>query len=311
VTGVQTCALPISPFTADHVGAFVPTYSARDTLRTYGIFGGLPGHLALLRKEDDLAANVARLIIDPGGRLADEAEHALDAFLTDADVHYSILQAIAAGERSWGKITSRVGKPGGSLSRPLKWLEEMHLVSRTVPITEDPRTSRRSLYWITDPYLGFWHRFIAPLIAGGETAITPPERLWQDRVLPGLDDYMGRIFEDICRSWVARTARLPFAPGRVGTWWDASATNEIDIVAIGSRGELLVAECKWGSFSDSDLMKLRERTALMQAELPPAAKGGPLYLACFSARGEWGPGVAREIAAGTVLGFTGEDVRVA
>lgn len=306
--GRRTGRLRFPPFMADHVRAFVPGYDARDTLLAYGIFGGLPGHLALLRPDEDLAANTARLLLDPGGRLADEAEHVFDAFLTDADVHYSVLQAIAAGERSWSKITNRVGKPGGSLSRPLKWLEEMRVVARMVPITENPKTSRRALYWIMDPYLSFWHRFIAPLVAAGETSLTPPDVLWEGRVRPGLDDYMGRPFEDVCRAWVARTPRLPFRPARVGAWWDASSSNEIDVVALGVNGELLVGECKWGAVDDADLKKLRDRVALLQDELPAAARSGPLHLACFSARGQWGAGVAREIAAGTVLGFTAADL---
>lgn len=306
--GRRTGRLRFPPFTADQVRAFVPGYDARDLLRTYGIFGGLPGHLALLRPDDDLATNVARLVLDPGGRLADEAEHVLDAFLADADVHYSVMQAVAAGERSWSKITSRVGKPGGSLSRPLKWLEEMQLVTRTVPITEDPGSSRRALYRITDPYLAFWHRFIAPLVRSGETSMTPPTMLWDTRVRPGLDDHMGRTFEDVCRTWVARTSRLPFRPARVGSWWDASSVNELDVVALGPERDLLVGECKWGDFNDDDLRTLRTRASLLQGELPVGFRGGAVHLACFSASGRWGPAVAREIAAGTVLGFTAEDV---
>ena len=306
--GRRTGRLRFPPFHAEHVRAFVPDYGTRDVLLTYGIFGGLPGHLALLRPDEDLATNVVRLVLDPGGRLADEAEHVLDAFLTDAEVPYSVLRAIATGERTWSGITKRVGKPGGSLSRPLRWLEEMQLVARAVPVTENPKTSRRTLYWITDPYVGFWHRFVAPLAATGETSLSAPERLWEGRVRPGLDDYMGRVFEDVCRAWVARTARLPFRPSRVGAWWDASSANEIDVVALGPDREVLVAECKWGEFDDRDLATLRARAALLLGELPAAAREGPLHVACFSARGEWGAGVAREVAGGTVLGFTGEDV---
>jgi uncharacterized protein len=306
--GRRTGRLRFPPLGAEHVRAFVPDYPARDALMAYCIFGGLPGHLALLRTEEDLAANVARLVLDPSGRLADEAEHLLDAFLADTDMHYSVLQAIAAGERTWSKITNRVGKPGGSLSRPLRWLEEMQLVSRVVPITEDPKTSRRALYAITDPYVSFWHRFVAPLVAAGETSITPPHLLWEGRVRPGLDDYMGRPFEDVCRSWVARATTLPFRPARVGSWWDSTSTHEIDIVALGPNRELLVGECKWGALDDHDLRTLRERAVLLQSELPAAARGGPVRIACFSARGEWGQEVAREIAEGTVLGFTAEDV---
>jgi len=46
-----------------------------------------------------------------------------------------------------------------------------------------------------------------------------------------------------------------------------------------------------------------------RAELGPAASGGRVHLACFSARGKWGDEIARAIATGEVLGFT-EDVLI-
>jgi len=52
----------------------------------------------------------------------------------------------------------------------------------------------------------------------------------------------------------------------------------------------------------------RTRAALLHAELLKAAQGGPVTLACFSARGAWGENVARAMQAGTVLGFTAEDL---
>lgn len=306
--GRRTGRLQFPPFSAEDVRAFVLKYSARKTLLTYGIFGGLPGHLALLRPDCDLEENVARLLLNSDARLADEAEHMLDAFLGDADVHYSILQAIANGERTWNKITGRLGKQSGSLSRPMRWLEEMHLVNRMVPVTENARTSKRTLYRLSDPYIAFWHRFIAPLRASGELSLASPTSLWSGRVKPGLDDYMGSVFEDVCRSWVARTNRLPFRPSRLGAWWDAATQNEIDVVALGPAGEVLVGECKWGSVSDRDLATLRSKAALLLPELPATHRAGPIMYACFSGRGEWGTGTATEIKSGTVLGFTADDV---
>lgn len=306
--GRRTGRLLFQPFHAEHVRAFVPDYSARDVLVTHAAFGGLPGHLALIRPDEDLAMNVARLMLDPGGRLADDAEHFIDAFLTDADIHYSIIQAIANGDQTWSRITSRIGKPSGSLSRPMRWLEEMQIIARTAPITENAKTSRRAVYRIVDPHIAFWHRFVAPLVAAGETSLTPPALLWQGHVAPGIDAYMGRAFEDVCRSWVGRTAHLPFRPSRVGSWWDASSTNEIDVVAVGTQQELLVGECKWGPFDDNDLATLRSRAALLQAELPVSMRGGRVYLAAFSARSEWGPGVSQAMADGSVLGFSADDV---
>jgi len=78
--------------------------------------------------------NVARLILDCSGRLADGAERMLAAFLDESDVHYSIIQAIATGAHTWKDITQRVGKPGGSLSRPMKGLEEMQFAGSAAPV---------------------------------------------------------------------------------------------------------------------------------------------------------------------------------
>jgi hypothetical protein len=76
----------------------------------------------------------------------------LDAFLGDAVVHYSIVEAIARGERTWSKITSRVGRDGGSLLRPTQWLQDMNILRRVTPITDaGARTSKRALYEIADP----------------------------------------------------------------------------------------------------------------------------------------------------------------
>jgi uncharacterized protein len=305
--GRRTRRLTFPPFEAQHVRAFVPGYTARDVFLAYGIVGGLPGHLGLLRPDQDLQANVSRLLLDPDGRLVDEAEHMLDAFLGDADVHYSILQAIAQGERKWNRISSRLGKPGGSLSRPMRWLEDMHLVRRLVPVTDNPKTSKRTLYRLSDPYVGFWHRFIAPLRATGELSLATPKALWEGRIEPGLDDYMGPVFEDACRAWVARADRLPFRPSRLGAWWDSTSENEIDIVALGPTNEVLVATCKWGAVSDRDLGASSDGSQA-DSGTPVVPPGGRHDLRLLLRARGVGTGVAGEIEAGAVLGFTGEDL---
>jgi hypothetical protein len=84
--------------------------------------------------------------------------------------------------------------------------------------------------------------------------------------------------------------------------------RNIGVVALGPTNEVLLGEYKWGSVSDRDLAKLRSRAALPVPELPSSHQPGAITYACFSARGEWGDGVAREIEAGPVLGFSGKDL---
>lgn len=56
--------------------------------------------------------NVARHILDPSGRLSDDAQNLLDAFLGESAVYYAILQAVATGEHTWEGITNRRATSG-------------------------------------------------------------------------------------------------------------------------------------------------------------------------------------------------------
>jgi uncharacterized protein len=299
--GRRTARIDVEPFDYAHAATFLPGWSVNDRLKAYGAFGGLPGQLALLEHKDSLGQNVARQILSPTGRLLDEAQHMLDAFLGDAQVHYSVIEAIAGGERTWSGMTKRVGRDGGSLSRAVQWLMDMRIIERVVPITaKSPAKSKRALYRITDPYVAFWHRFTSPMISAGMVGLASGEELWAEQVEPRLDDYMGAIFESVCREFVRRAERLPFRPIRVGEWWDGNSQNEIDIVAVGAGGQLLVGECKWGSVSESDLAGLRTRASLLQQDM--GGEINSVQHALFAGRGI-APGVVREVEAGRVLYF--------
>lgn len=143
--GRRTGRIDLRPFDYLDAARFAPSWPARDKLLLYGIFGGLPGHLTLVDPARSLAENVARHVLDSSGRLHNEAVHAFDAFLSDASVHYSIVEAIASGEQRWNRITSRIGKQTSALARPLDWLVEMEVVERVAPITEYPRPNPKRL----------------------------------------------------------------------------------------------------------------------------------------------------------------------
>ena len=302
----RTAALRMSPFSYLEAAAFMESFDARERLVAYGALGGLPGHLALLDGQRDLAWNVSDHMLDPAGRLADEAQHVLDAFRGEAEVHHSILQAIANGERTWSGIANRVGKESGSLSRPTRWLIEMELIERIVPITESrPQRSKRAIYRLADPYLAFWHTFVSPLISRGQLGLVEPSRLWREEIEPRLSDYMGPVFEEACRSFTWRSSALPFRPSRVGEWWSPASEGQLDVVALGGADDVIAGECKWGDVAWQDLTRLRRNADALLAEL-----GGDrrVHLVLFSGRGTRDPRLASEIERGGVLHFTAEDL---
>ena len=293
--GRRTATLPIAPFSYADTAQFFPRYTPHDRALAYGIFGGLPGDLALLDPTVSLAENVQTHLISPTGRLHDEATHVLDAFLSDAAVHYSILDAIADGNQSWAKITARVGKSSASLSRPLAWLRDMDIISQEIPATViSGGATKLARYTVHDPYIRFWYRVMAPLIRAGVTAIRSPESVWQAYVAPALDDYMDGIFEQMCRAYVWRSEQLPFLPTRVGAWWDRSGKAEVDIVAYDTEGNLLIGECKWGAGRSTDLTQLRQRGELVRQELGKVKR---VYHALFTGRERSNPALERSVAA--------------
>jgi AAA+ ATPase superfamily predicted ATPase len=189
----------------------------------------------------------------------------------------------------------------------MDWLVSMNILERAAPITEPtPDRSKRALYRITDPYVAFWHRFVAPLVAVGSVGLVDSRRLWDTAVAPRLDDYMGGVFEQVCRQAVrAGTLALPFAPMRVGEWWDARSREQIDVVALDGQGAMLAGECKWGEATSQDLAQLERRAALLAAELGGIRR---THVALFSARGEFDDGVATARAAERVVCFTAADL---
>lgn len=306
--GRKTGALAFAPFSYRDAAAFVPAYSARDRLVAYATFGGLPGQLALIDPAKSIAENVALQMLNPSGRLSDEAEHLFDTFLKDAGVHYSIVRAIASGEQKWSKITSRVGKESASLSRPLEWLQDMDVITRVIPATATPPGNpKRAVYRITDPYLAFWHRFVAMIRAAGSDDLMDPRDLWDHFIAPGLNDYMGPVFESVCRAFVGHSQhpRLPFQPVRVGEWWSDNSAEQLDVIALGRDGEVLVGECKWGSITRADVDTLERRRDLVLEELEGVTR---VHLATFVGNPIGDHTVTARIKRGEVLHFAPDDL---
>ena len=125
----------------------------------------------------------------------------------------------------------------------------MHLVERRIPATIPPKqrqTNKRSRYYLRDPYLRFYFRFIEPeleTIEFGEVDL-----LWQ-RLKDQFRAFIGATtWEELSREWLimqANASGLPFPVELVGSHWAKDA--QVDVVAINWREKaILLGECKWG-----------------------------------------------------------------
>ncbi|MDE5718639.1 MAG: DUF234 domain-containing protein, partial [Lachnospiraceae bacterium] len=74
-----------------------------------------------------------------------------------------------------------------------------------------------------------------------------------DEIMGEINDYMGPVFEDICRQYLVRRAKagtLPFTPYVIGKWWGNNpaikAQDDVDLLALDRKGERgIFVECKF------------------------------------------------------------------
>ena len=134
----------------------------------------------------------------------------------------------------------------------------MRLVRVVHSLDAGPR-SRDARYFVDDPLVAFWHRFVRPNMSSVMQGFG--HDIWRHQVAPRLDEYMGGAFEEICRGHARRHAQeaLPSPAQEIGQIW--SADYDIDVAGCLLDGSMLYGECKWrrGAIGADILATLIER----------------------------------------------------
>lgn len=159
--------------------------------------------------------------------------------------YYTILEAIATGHTKLNEIATYTGLGMTSITRYLSDLMEMYeMVGRIVPVTEDLRKTRKGIYFIKNPVVAFWFRYIhknLTLFEGGNYSEI------ESMIRKEIRYFEGRRFEDVTGEFLTELnakGALPFKFTKLGRWW--SKDKEIDVVALNERTkEILFCECKW------------------------------------------------------------------
>lgn len=246
--GRATAQLALKPLPFRAISQFFPRYSPEQCVAIYAMLGGIPAYLEKFSDSVTLAANVREQILSLTSIFQHEPMFLLQDEVREPANYLAVIRAIGEGAHSLDDITVQSGLAKNHVSTYLARLQELTFVERQVPATL-PRGKRttQGRYVLTDAYLRFYFRFLAPhriLLEQGLQA-----RLWE-LISEGLRAFVGQTaFEEICRTWVieqATTGNLPFLPDVVGRHWAPDC--EIDVVAIHwTQRKLLLGECKWGA----------------------------------------------------------------
>ena len=248
--GRTSSVIHLKPFKYLEFRQIFDNLSERDIITLYAIFGGTPSHFKFINPEDRLEENILK-ILDPSMYLFHEPRLILSQETRSPERYLSILLSIAKGKCSHVEIANEIGIKATSLPQYLKVLEEMDLIARVTPVTEDAWRSKLGRYKIIDPFYRFWAKYVFPfehMLEIGET----DEVL--NKVISDLSEIVAPIFEDIVREIVARTGIFgKFL--KLGSWWNRRG-DEIDIVGF-KRNEVWLGEIKWCKIGKEDVLKVK------------------------------------------------------
>jgi AAA+ ATPase superfamily predicted ATPase len=234
----------------------------------YTLFGGIPKYYFLLDRyrlfEKSYSEIIRKLYCEPDAALQNEGRELLiEEFGKNYHLYFSILQVIAGGETQMARIADSAGININSISKYLDELTSYYQVlERRIPATEHRYEKKIGRYYIKDPALRFWFRYIfknRSLIEIGD------ERRLTEKIMSDLPTFMGISFEKLIMTLLIHKNNgevIPFKFTKIGSFWTRKGDIEIDIVALNEEeGKILFGECKLkGSrFTRADAQRFKEK----------------------------------------------------
>lgn len=267
--GRRTAQFKIQALTYREITVFHPELEAADQALLYGVTGGIPHYINKLEVEDDLDEALLENLFSTSGYLFEEPENLLKQELREPAIYNSVISAIASGASRSNEISTKVGLESGICAKYLKVLLELGILKKETPITEKP--GRKTIYAIDDTFFRFWYRFVPrnmSVISAGRMRL-----VYEQAVKQFYPDYMGLVFERMCREYLLRYAKnLPILLGGIGQWWGTDAKTrkevQIDIVGTPTEGEeYLIGSCKYRNerIGIEELELLRRYAAVFRA----------------------------------------------
>lgn len=286
--------MAVGPLTPADLGDMLEL-PAVDAIDATLVTGGLPLICTEWQPGAGLWDFLAQALADPTSALLVSAERSLAAEFPAQVQARTVLSAIGSGERTFTNIAQAAGGLNATaLQRSLSVLADKRLAVGELPVSTRPIKDRR--YRITDPYLRFWLRFLAPHMpeierGRGDQTLARIQRGWTS--------WRGRAVEPLVREALARLlpdGALP-AAGVVGGYWTRTNDVEIDIVGA-DRGPvaqqlLFLGSIKWldrSAFDAHDLTALHRNRALLTDEPLPLVAVARAGVSCRGLDAVYFPG---------------------
>lgn len=273
IFGRRDSQIRLEAFDYLQAAEFVPEYSCEEKAICYGITGGVAKYLSLINPSESLDSNIVRLFFNNTGYLYEEANNLLTQEFRNVSLYGDILAAVASGCTKLNEISDRVGCEAASSVYALNALISVGIIGKDTAIT-DEKNKKKTLYTLKDGMMRFWYSFIP--YASQAIAMEKGEQYYFSAVKPRLHEYMGPVFEEMCRNYTLAeglSGNLPCFVSAVGRWWgtnpDTKEQTDIDVVGLDRQSRRAVlGECKFrNETADKKVLdKLKERNGLISSD---------------------------------------------
>ncbi|MCM1524166.1 MAG: ATP-binding protein [Ruminococcus sp.] len=245
--GRRTAQMKILPFDFEETCRYFKKFSATDKALLYGIVGGTPQYLLQVNNKLSVKENIKNIYLNTSSFLFEEPANLLKQEVREPAIYTAIITAIASGASRMSEISTKVSEDTNVCSAYIKNLINLGIVQKENPYGE--KNSRKSIYFIEDNMFRFWYRFVLEnnsIISRGAAEIA------YKRIEPHLPNYMGKVFEDICKQYLWKLlidGKCPVEFSSLGRWWGNAPAQkcqaEIDIMGEQDKNTALFGECKW------------------------------------------------------------------
>lgn len=280
--GRRTGQFKIEPLDYKETAVFHPNLPEEDNALIYGITGGVPHYINKLDVKDSVDEALLDNLFDRSSYLYEEPGNLLKQELREPAIYNAIIKAIAEGASRMNDIKMMVGEENSVVSKYLKTLIDLGIVKKETPITE--KAGKKTIYMLQDNFFRFWYRFVPVNMSSIDSGRI--EKSYPRAVKQHLPDYMGLIFERMCKDYLRYYAdNLPIELSEIGQWWGTDPKKrkqiQIDIVGIPVDGkDYIIGSCKYRNekIGEGELALLKDYASVF-------GKGKNYYYYIFSKGG--------------------------
>ena len=254
IYGRRTEQILLEPLKFKDACLFFPErLSLKEKVTYYSILGGMPAYLLEFDFNKPLKENIIDNIVKKNKFLYQDVLFTLREELKEPRNYFSILYSIAKGNTKIGQIVNDTGLEKSFVAKYLSILIDLQLVERRVPITEKNQSkSRKGIYLLKDNFFKFWFKFVFE----NQEYIEQEKqgKLLDEKILPELNAFIGRIFEEIALSELSKDKK--YEDYFLGRWWDNK--NEADIVGIDKKNKkILIGEVKFKTLAKKEVNEIK------------------------------------------------------